>query len=320
MKTQIYNGAVDTQSSEQKLKNYKFSEFVTAPQIVKWEERDYRRLPTIRDQDGSGQCVCMTYATEMGIIFQQKYGVWMDFSSSFPYQMRKYPTISGCTSEDIFDIFPKIGNVFEKDMPSQKMNDSQSMAVKREVWFDDLAKIYKLKRIALPLDFETVASTIQATGKGVMVWFKFSTSEWTDTPTLTDKPITSGHSVTAVDYILKKGKKYLVIQDSWGLDYAVKGYRFISEEYFNARCFNAGYLLNFDFESPVLKPRFDGSVVSLQDCLKYEGLFPSNVNSTGVFGSITKKALIDFQVKYNISPAYGNFGPITKKKLTELYS
>jgi hypothetical protein len=316
-----YIGCRDTQTPEQKGKNYSFDEVCLAPVPVVWLEKtrdQYRSFP-IRDQDGSGQCVCMTYATEMGIIFQQKYGVWMDFSSSFPYQARTNPEISGCNSVDIFDVFPKIGNLFEKDMPSQKMNDSQSMAVKKEVWFDDLAKVYKLKRIALPIDFETVASTIQATGKGVMVWFKFSPSEWTDTPTLTDKPITSGHSVTAVDFILKNGKKYLVIQDSWGLNYAVKGYRFISEEYFNARCFNAGYLLNFDFDTEVLKPRFDGTVVSLQDCLKYERLFPSNVNSAGVFGAVTKKALIDFQVKYNISPAYGNFGPITKKKLYELF-
>jgi hypothetical protein len=316
----IYNGCIDNQSSEQKLKNYKFSEFVTAPQPVKWEERNYRTFPTIRDQDGSGQCVCMTYATELGIIFQQKYGVWMDFSSSFPYQARTNPTISGCNSQDVFDVFPKIGNLFEKDMPSQKMTDAQAMAVKKLAYFDDLAKLYKVKRIGLPLDFETVASTIQATGKGVMVWFKFSMPEWTDTPTLSDKPITSGHSVTAVDFILKKGKKYLVVQDSWGLQYAMKGYRLISEEYFNARCFFAGYLMSFDMSGEVLRPIFDGSVYSLQDCLKYEGLFPTNVESTGVFGNVTKNALIAFQKRYNIVPAYGNFGPITRAKLTEIYS
>jgi hypothetical protein len=315
-----YNGCLDTQTSEQKLKNYKFSEFVTAPQPVKWEERSYRTLPVIRDQDGSGQCVCMTYATELGIIFQQKYGVWMDFSSSFPYQARTNPNVSGCNSVDVFDVFPKIGNVFEKDMPSQKMTDTQAMAVKKLAYFDDLAKIYKVKRIGLPLDFETIASTIQATGKGVMVWFKFSTGEWTDIPTLSDKPITSGHSVTAIDFILKNGKKYLVIQDSWGLQYAIKGYRLISEEYFNARCFLAGYLMNFDFTQPDVRPKFDGSVYSLQDCLKYERLFPSNVPSSGVLGTVTKNALIDFQKRYNIVPAYGNFGTITKSKLFEVYS
>jgi hypothetical protein len=317
-----YNGCIDNQSSEQKLKNYKFSEFVTAPSPVKWEERKWRTLPTIRDQDGSGQCVVMTLATEMGIIFQQKYGVWIDFSSSFPYQLRTNPDISGCNSVDVFDIFPKIGNLFEKDMPSQFMSDAQAMAVKKLSYFDDLAKVYKVKRIALPIDFETVASTIQETGKGVMVWFKFSVPEWTNIPTLSDQPITSGHAVTAMDYVLKDGKKYLVIQDSWGLKYAMKGYRLISEEYFNARCYFAGYLMSFDFtpQTASIRPVFDGSVSSLQDCLKHEGLFPNNIDSTGVFGNVTKNALIAFQKRFGITPAYGNFGPITKAKLKELYS
>jgi len=315
----IYNGCIDNQSSEQKLRNYKFSEFVTAPAPVKWEERKYKTLPVIRDQAQSGTCVTQTYATELSIIFQQKYGVWVDFSASFPYQLRTNPTISGCNSTDVFEVFPKIGDLFEKDMPSQLMSDAQVMAVKKQPYFDDLAKFLKVKRIGLPLDFETIASTIQETGKGVMVWFKFSSSEWTNTPTLSDKPITSGHSVCAVDFILKGGKKYLVIQDSWGLKQAVKGYRFISEEYFNARCFFAGYLMNFEYSGGVLRPVFDGSVSSLQDCLKYEGLFPSNVPSSGVLGTITRTALIAFQKRFNITPALGNFGEITKAKISELY-
>jgi peptidoglycan hydrolase-like protein with peptidoglycan-binding domain len=78
--------------------------------------------------------------------------------------------------------------------------------------------------------------------------------------------------------------------------------------------------MNFDMSGEVLKPVFDGSVSSLQDCLKYEGLFPANVDSTGVFGNVTKNALIAFQKRYNIVPSYGNFGPITKAKLAEIYS
>jgi hypothetical protein len=315
----IYQGCVDNQTTDQKLKNYKFSEMVTAPAPVKWEERAYRTLPVVRNQAQSGTCVTQTYATELGIIFQQKYGVWMDFSASFPYQKRTVQTQPGCNSVDVFDVFPKIGDLFEKDMPSQLMGDSKVMSVPKLPYYDDLATFYKVKRVGLPLDFETVASTIQETGKGVMVWFKFSTPEWTNIPLLSDQPITSGHSVCAIDYILKDGKKYLVIQDSWGLEYAMKGYRLISEEYFNARCFFAGYLMNFDFTQPEVKPKFDGSVSSLQDCLKFEKLFPNNVPSSGVLGTITKNALIEFQRRYNIVPAYGNFGPITKAKLYSLY-
>ena len=318
-----YNGAIDTQTEEQKAKNYQFSEVVTAPAPVVWTEKpqDSWRKFTIRDQDGSGQCVVMTYATELGIVARQKYHVWLDFSSSFPYQQRKYPTISGCTSEDIYSIFPKIGNVFEKDMPSQFMSDAQAMAVEKAPYFADMAKVFPAKRIQLPIDFETVASTIQETGKGVMVWFHFSREEWTDIPQVLPQPTTSGHSVTAVDFTLKDGKKYLVIQDSWGLAYAMNGLRLISEEYFYKRCFLASYLLNFQMAENTLptKPIFDGSIMSAQRCFKWEGLFPLNVSEVENWGNVTRTACIAFQKRYNITPTFGNFGNITKAKLSELY-
>lgn len=322
---EIYNGAIDNQTPEQKAKNYSISEVCTGPAPVVWQEKTLEQCVKypIRDQNGSGTCVCMTYATELGIIFQQKYGVWIDFTSAFPYQKRSEPTISGCNSIDIYSIFPKIGNLYETFMPSQHLSDAQVMAVKKEPYFDDLAKTYTVKRISMPIDFETVASTIQATGKGVMVWFKFSNSEWTDIPQLSDKPITSGHSVTAVDFLLKDGKKYLVIQDSWGLAYAMKGYRLISEEYFNARCFQVSYLMTFQVqnnETVIERPKFDGSIISAQKCFKWEGLFPGNVMEIENWGNITRTACIAFQKRYGIEPSLGNFGPITKAKLKQLYS
>lgn len=319
-----YIGCRDTQTIEQKGKNFSFSEVCTAPTPVVWLEKpreNWRSFP-IRDQDGSGQCVCMTLATEMGIIFQEKYGKWIDFSSTFPYQQRKYPEVSGCTSEDIYSIFPKLGNIFEKDMPSQQMNDSQAMLVPKEKWFDDMAKTWNIKRIALSIDFEVVAGTVQATGKGVMVWFKFHPSEWINIPFVSDKVPTSGHSVTVVDYILKEGKKYLVIQDSWSIKFADKGLRLISEEYFYERCYQAAYLMNFQVqnnETVFERPKYDGSIVSAQKCFKWEGLMAGNIPEIENWGNITRTACIAFQKRYNIVPALGNIGPITRTKLYNLF-
>jgi hypothetical protein len=321
---EIYLGARNTQTDEQIAKNYTLDEVCTTEAPVIWIEKpreNWRSFP-IRDQDGSGQCVCMTYATELGIIFKEKYGEWIDFSSSFPYQQRKYPEISGCTSEDIYGIFPRIGNVFEKDMPSQLLNDSGAMAVAKKKYFDDMAKTWKIARIALPIDFETVASTVQATGKGVMVWFRFHPTEWTNVPFISSNEPNSGHSVTVVDFTLKNGKKYLIIQDSWGLKYADQGLRLISEEYFYQRCYQAAYLKTFEKqnnETVFEKPHFDGTIMSAQKCFKWEGLFPANVAEVESWGNITRTACIAFQKRYNITPALGNFGPLTKAKLKEIY-
>ena len=318
-----YNGAIDNQTSTQKLKNYKFSEVCTSPTPVIWLEKsqDQWKKYVVRNQDGSGMCVCMTYSTEMSIIFQQKYGVWKDFSSVYPYQARQNALQSGCSSVDVYSIFPKLGNVYESFMPSQGISDAQAMAVKKETYFEDLAKVYKIARIALPIDFETLASTIQATGKGVMVWFKFHPSEWIDKPFVSDKVPTSGHSVTAIDYFLVGGKKYLLILDSWGTNFAIQGYRLISEEYFNARCFLASYLMTFETQdnNTTVRPSFKNTVSSAKDCLKWESLFPGNVPSNDVEDNIFRTAVQKFQIRFNITPTLGNFGPITKSKLSLIY-
>jgi hypothetical protein len=319
-----YQGVIDNQTEEQKAKNYLQSEVVASIAPVVWLEKtqeNWRHFP-IRDQDGSFTCVCQCYATMLGIIFQQKYGVWIDFSASFPYQQRSNKDISGCSSVDIFSNFPKLGNVYESLMTSQFMSEEQIMSAKRENYYADLAKVYQIKRIALPIDFETVASTIQATGKGVDIWVKFSGPEWTDKPQVLDQPTTSGHSICAVDYVLVDGKKYLVIDDSWGLAFAIKGQRLISEEYFNTRCFQASYLMTFQVQNNdtvAFRPVFDGSIVSAQKCFKWEGLFPANVAEVENWGNITRTACIAFQKRFNITPALGNFGPITQAKLKELY-
>jgi hypothetical protein len=318
----MYQGARDTQTKEQKSKNFKLEEVCTAIQPVNWVEKSEWAKYPIRNQNGSSQCVCMTYSTELGIIFKQKYNSWIDFSSTFPYQQRNNTLQMGCTSVDVYSVFPKIGNIFESFMPSQNLHEAEAMTIELKNYYKDLAKSFMVKRIELPLDFETVASTIQATGKGVMVWFRFSSDEWTNIPTVSDKPITSGHSVTAVDFLLKYEKKYLVIQDSWGLEYAMEGYRLISEEYFNARCFLASYLKSFEMLdiSTMERPVYDGSIISLQKCLKYEGLFPANVPEVENYGNITRGAVIAFQKKYNITPAVGYFGQVTKAKIISLYS
>lgn len=315
-----YIGCRDTQTIEQKSLNYKLEEVCSAPQPVNWIEKvEYKSYP-IRDQDGSSQCVTMTLATEMGIIALQKYGIFIDFSSCFPYQQRKYPQYGGCTSEDLFDVFPKLGNVLESQMPSQKIGESACMKVPKLSYYNDLAKVFKIKRIALPLDFETVASTIQATGKGVSVWFKFDHSEWTDKPEVKVQNPRGGHSITVVDFTFINGKKYLIIQDSWGLSYAVKGLRFISEEYFNARCYQASYLLSFLMqEQQGVRPTYiSKSVSSAKDCLKWEGLFPTNVESNNVADNIYKTAVKSFQKRFGLV-SDGIVGPITHQKLLELY-
>ena len=324
MKEEKYIGCVDNQSEEEKAKNYKQEEFVTTVATpifnVKTPEQ-FLRYP-IRSQDGSGRCVAFTYAKELSIWFQQKYGVWVDFSTCFPYDLRTNPDISGCNSIDIYDVWPRIGNIFESFMPGDDLNDRDAMAVPMPTYAKDLAKMITAKRISLPLDFDTVASTIQHTGKGVMLWFKFNSLEWKDIPIISEQPYTSGHSIVGVDIVNYKGQDYIVCDESWGIGYSMNGQRLISREYFNHRCFLASYLMSFSFSvgEQSDKPVFDGSIISAQKCFKWLGYFPSNVNEVESWGNITRSACIKFQKTYNIYPQLGNFGDLTKAKLYEVFN
>ncbi|MBI2451253.1 MAG: carboxypeptidase regulatory-like domain-containing protein [Parcubacteria group bacterium] len=59
-------------------------------------------------------------------------------------------------------------------------------------------------------------------------------------------------------------------------------------------------------------------VKNLQKILFEEGVYPDNIIS-GYFGSLTKKAVINFQKKYGLSPSLGFVGSLTRAKLNELY-
>lgn len=319
-----YIGCIDNQTLQEKEKNYKQSEVVmsVAPPVFPVKEpKDFLKYP-IRSQGTSGRCVAFTYAKELSIWFQQKYGEWIDFSTCFPYQQRAYPENPGCSSYDIYEIFPKIGNIFEQFMPGDGLGEDACMKVKMPSYAKDMAKLVNIKRIYVPLDFDTVASTIQQTGKGMMLWFRFNKYEWKDIPVISEQPTTSAHSITGVELANYNGQDYIVCDESWGLGYSMNGQRLISREYFAHRCFLASYLMNFRFgidKELVEKPKFDGSIISFQKCMIWEGLFPTNVPLIESFGPVSRKACKDFQIKYGIKPALGNFGEITKAKLYEIY-
>jgi len=216
-------------------------------------------------------------------------------------------------------------------------------------------------------DIDTIASIIQTTGKGVMCWSYFKNDEWTEVPSIKYPELnpyaetTGRHSTAYVDFTLYEGEKALITDDSWGTSYGKAGQRVIKESFFKERNLFAAYPMNFAFEnnnqpSPVTptKPKFRFSkklvfipwdsntncpvdvdlnnsqkvdVIALQNCLKFEGVFPSNIESTGYYGSVTANSVLKFQKKYTIDTEEvlndllgREVGPKTRQKLNEIYS
>lgn len=341
--SEFQSGALpDVRTEEEKKKDYLLKEVVATVNPVNWVEKppsQYRKFP-IFNQDGSGSCVAQTEAKEMGIMRWLKDGNYVHFSATDIYQQRKNKPNAGMDAVDARAIATR-GVTLEALTPSQNMTDAQMDGVVVAPYKREVGKVFSVSNyVGLPAkDIETVASVIQTTNKGVMVWFYFQIDEWTSKPEVKNPnldlyaPSTPRHSVTAVDYALVNGKKCLIIEDSWGTSYGMAGQRIITEDFFKVRNWYASYLTNFKFDEGVTpKPKYvfnvtlqygdqNEDVKALQDVLKYEGLFPSDRDSTGFYGGITANAVLAFQNKYGITPPSANdVGPKTRSKLNELYS
>lgn len=362
---------LDTRTLEERLKDYHFGELVASANPVNWVEKPqntWRKFP-IYNQNGSGSCVAQTMAKLLGIFYWLKNGTYVHFSATHIYQRRSNKPAGGMGGVEVFDI-AKTGVTLEELVPSQGMTDDQMTNTKIDEYKVKVGEVFKIGNFTqLPIkDIDTIASIIQTTSKGVMVWVYFKNDEWTDVPSIKYPGLTADalgigrHSITAVDFTLYEGEKALIIDDSWGSSYGKAGQRVIKESFFKERNFFAAYPINFAFEdntqpSPEptpTKPKFRFSkqltfitwdsntnapvdvtlndsqkvdVIALQDCLKYDGLFPSNIESTGYYGAVTAKSVLQFQQKYTIDTeealtalAGREVGPKTRQKLNEIYS
>jgi hypothetical protein len=358
---QFRSGAeIDIRPESEKIKDYKFEEVVASVNPVNWIEKtpdQWRKFP-IFNQNGSGSCVAQTEAKEMGIMRYLKDGNYVHFSATDIYSQRSNKPASGMGAIDARTIVKNNGATLEVLTPSQGLTDQQMDTVVVEPHKREVGQVFAVPNfVELPAkNIDALASFIQTTKKGVMVWFYFEYREWTDHPVVMNPALdlyagsTSRHSVTAVDFALVNGKKCIIIEDSWGPNFGLGGQRVIDEDFFNARNWYAGYLINFRFDdqtqpqpSPIPQPKpkytftktlqfspvftVDADVKALQDILKYEGFFPANSQSTGYYGSISSKAVLAWQKKHKIAPndeldkLQGRIvGPKTRAVLNQIYS
>lgn len=309
----IYNGAqIDTRSKEETEKDFLLEELVASTQTPIWinkSERDWRTYP-ISDQRQTDQCVAYSVTKLMGIDMYQKEGEFVDFSKSYLYEQRSNKPSGGMGSINAFEL-ARQGVTLEYLYPSKQIDNNHSNLTAKP-HERKVAEVFKVDAyVSLPLSIDTIASTIQATNKGVMVWFWGTFQEWNrEVPTILDASISLisapvRHAVTAVDYFYHNGKKALLIEDSWGLSTGNKGRRIITEDFFS-RCYYAGYItsLKYDISEPTQikitkNLQFgmrDIQVQQLQQFLKDRGYFPSNHSTTNYYGAITARAVLKWQL------------------------
>lgn len=141
-----------------------------------------------------------------------------------------------------------------------------------------------------------------------------------------------GHAIVGIGY----NKDGIVFQNSWGKQFGDNGYGLLRKDYepYIMECWAVIIDLPNNWKELIAKDekpkyRFNNNlyyglvndeVSKLQDCLKYLGCMSKEVESSGYFGTITKEASKIFQTRYNIYPVSGFVGPLTRKKLNELFA
>lgn len=339
-----YKGASDVRSPEEKALDYLQSEFVASEVPVNWVEKkshEWRTFPVL-NQFFTYKCVAFTIAKQAMINFWLKTKEYLYFSPNSIYDYRVNKPEGGMVANDAFEIWQDKGISLEAACKSDQVQEKDPFIISD--FAKEIAKGFKLgKHITIPNgDFDRVASTIQTTGKGIMCWFYFTHREWSrDVPKVMDNlsdPYdnkASRHSVTCVDFGIPtdittiNGQQVLRIEDS--AHFGKKNIRYITREFFKARNFLCKYPMNFTYEEiptpvPPTLPKLtkdlklgmtDPEVKILQDILKTQGDFPTNITSSGFFGNITNKAVKTFQTKKGLV-ADGFVGPLTRAALNKI--
>jgi len=281
----------------------------------------------VRNQDGSNSCVANSIALMLGIDNYREEGEFIEFSASHIYQRRINKPQAGMVGNDALKIASKYGATLEQLMPSDKLSEIAINAVSKQPSDDQIGMVFKAGGyVQFPFDIEKIASFMEETKKRdickpVLVWFAFPLKEWTVMPQISSN-VSEGdlcrHSVTAIDYGLYKGKKVLVIQDSWGIDRADDGLRYITQEYADKRMMFAASLIDLDnswrdkilpqdvkkpqytFTQPLEFGRRSKDIMNLQIILAYEELFPVTISPTGLYLQITAKAVLAWQIKHRV--------------------
>lgn len=283
-------------------------------------------------QYSSSACVAFTIAKIAQIFYFLRTGRKIRFSPGWVYRQRKNFPSGGMWIDDVIQIAGG-GMITEELYPSENLTEAQINSLPDEPYAGGVAEEFGIPTnwVNLPIDLDTIAKSIKKTEKGVMLWFDFGPGEWFNNgiPKILGNNKPWRHSVTGVDAVKYKGVDYIVIEDSADRQEDTQfGHRkLISREFLSKRCLIARYPLGFKFDPQgPQKPSYDGSVSSLQDCLTFEGVFPSNVTARGYYGAITVQAVKDFQKKYGIvysgtpeTTGFGRVGPRTADKLKELY-
>jgi len=315
-----YLGIVeDPRSEEEKAKDYKTSDLAQGDIVLNWKEFDVDNYVPfeIQNQDGSSSCVAQATAKILAMHEVKEGREYKRLCPKFIYTRRANYPDGGMWLPDALSIACKYGSCPEEMMPCD--NKGESFMNNKEEHSDCSKEAIKYKGklyFQITGGIDEIAKVIEQ-GYGVLFGFRFDYDEWTTTPWL--KPTSElkcGHGVAGPKYALYKGEKAIIIEDSWGPGHGKGGVRIITESFINARNFYAGYITSY--EDALNKFIFTKTLKKgMPKCLDVKMLQTKlGIKPDGIFGPLTKSAVMAFQKSHNLS-VDGIVGKLTNKKLNE---
>lgn len=346
-KQKITNGAlIDVRDPSEKLWDYRHEELGLASGItlVDKHESCWRKF-LIRNQLNTSSCVAHATTKVIGIENYIEEGKFLNLSPRFIYAQRSN-TGAGMYGIDASKIACTKGAPIEEQVPFIN-NESKMSKIDDATVYDFQTALVAKQDSYIQMnitDIDQIAQFIESTGKGVMLFFKFNSAEWTTVPTIrSGVAINCYHAVCGTNCILYNGDTAIVIEDSWGPGSGNGGRRIITRDWFvNNRCTFAAYFIDLKnnwrdtVDTTIEKPQHtfgvnlvlgnnNDEVKALQNCLKYLKFFPNVQECTGYYGGITARAVLDFQKKYIgetteiINLKGKSCGPKTRDKLNEIF-
>lgn len=316
-----YNGALpDFRTEEMKAKDYQHEELFGQAAPVEWVEKEFEPYLPIRNQDGSGSCGGFAGNIALGINEKNDNGTFIPLSPAYIYNNRANKNSAGMHVIDLAEILTKKGSFPDPNLTSDNLNEAQinSMRFTTEQVLEAL-KYKGLNYLFVAKNIDAVADVI-AKGYAPIFLLRCEGDEYTEDPQVLhpEKRIGSyfgwaiNHFITGVDYGLRKGKKVIPSQESWGVGALPKALRYFTDDFIKNRVELIFYVIDLPTEEGTVKPKFhfernkalkfgqkSPEVKKLQEMMAYEGLFPKD-HCTGYFGAITAASLRKWQMKHGI--------------------
>ena len=332
-KNELFTGVLGDPREDVRFQNgYSIDEVLAASSPINWVKKVISEVVQypVWNQDRTLACVAFSKARQISVKIFELTGVWIDFSPASIYQLRSNAPGGGMFIPDANDIVNKRGVTLDALMKSQNLSEIQINTVKRTKIADLFANAISeavVRYLYVPVDIDRIAQTIESK-KAVSLLVFATYDEYSrmvpvvQNPNLVMRDAAIVHEVVGVDYFLDQdGVKRVYINDS--AHFGGLAVRELTADFLHKRCVIADVLDVFTFEpgSEPEKPTFiEGNIISLQKCLRYEGLFPVGTDFVEIYGPITIKAVNAFQLKYGLATiGTGTVGPKTKAKLHELY-